>query len=94
MPLPPQMSYTNIARVTFDYLSRIFTFPGNNVFLYGGSSKIRTYDRHRMKMLHYHFAILPIFELYMTTDLLSSLVPYNRIELLPTDYETVVLPLN
>ena len=35
-----------------------------------------------------------ITELYMTIDLLSILVPHNRIELLPTDYETVVLPLN
>ena len=36
------MPYTNISTITFDYLSRIFTFSGNNVFLYGGPTGIRT----------------------------------------------------
>ena len=60
----------------------------------GGSSKIRTYDRHRMKMLHYHFAILPIIELYTTLDLLSSLVPTFSLELNLPRYEGGVPPTN
>ena len=29
------------------------------VFIYGGTSKIRTYDQRRMKTLHYRCAIVP-----------------------------------
>ena len=49
---------------------------------HGGNGETRTPNTHRMKVLHYHCATLPI------------LVVPTRIELVMVDYQSTVIPFN